>query len=108
MFGTGSGGAPAGRIRLPCFVPGEPFGHYEDGGPPDHGLVVLGPALVVAGEAPVAHEPAEGPLDDPAALHDLERVRAAPEHDFERDPGGLAHPLAQRLPVVAAVGPHDP
>ena len=85
-------------------VAGEPSGHDEDGGPVDHGLMVLRAALIVAGEAAVAHQPAEGPLDDPAPFQDLERVRAGPGHDFEGDAGRLAHPVAQRGATVGANG----
>ena len=106
---------PATVVRFPFYDPdktrprsaGEPFGHDQDGRPVDHGLVMLDAALVVAGQPPVAHQPAECPFDDPAAADDLEGVRAAALDDFQRDRGGGLDPGGDRGAVVAAVGPHD-
>ena len=73
---------PVASIPLPSaaragcrFRHGRPSGHDDDGGPVDHGLGVRGGALVVADQAAVAHQPAESPLDDPAAAQDLEGMR---------------------------------
>src|SRR5262249_61337688 len=99
--------APAPCGRLVVLVAGEPPGHDEDGGPVDHGLVVVGAALVVAYEPPPAHQPAEGPLDDPAAADDLEGMRAGPLDDLDGDGGDGPGIAGQRRAVVAAVGPHD-
>jgi hypothetical protein len=74
--------------------------------------VVLDPALVVAGEAPVSHEPAECALDDPAALHDLEGMRAGPQDDSERDVVRALHHLgiadASGRPCLPAVMRAEP
>ena len=51
-------------------------GHLEDRGPLDHGGVVGGEALVVAGAAAPAGDPGVGALDDPAAGQDLEAFRS--------------------------------
>ena len=46
-------------------------GHDHGGGPEHHGLVVLGAPLVVADQAAVPAQPAEGAFDDPpAGKHD--------------------------------------
>src|SRR5450755_4328270 len=93
-----------GRAGL---VPGEPAGHDHYCGPVDHGLVMFDPAFVVADQAPVAHQPAEGALDDPPAADDLETGQVAALDDLQRDAGGLPDPGGQWLAVIAAVGPHD-
>jgi hypothetical protein len=66
----------ARRWGLAVVVAGQAAGHDDDGGPVDHGRGVRGGALAVAGQAAVAHQPAEGALDDPAAAQHLEGVRA--------------------------------
>jgi hypothetical protein len=50
-----------------CGALGEAPDHLDDGGPVDHGLVMGGEALVVAGAAPEAADSGVGALDAPAA-----------------------------------------
>src|ERR1019366_7284182 len=88
-----------GRAGL---VPGEPACHDHYCGPVDHGLVMFDPTFVVADQAPVAHQPAEGALDDPPAADDLETGQVAALDDLQRDAGGLPDPGGQRLAVIAA------
>src|SRR5260370_16619555 len=64
-------------------------------------------ALVVAGQAPVSHQPAEGTFHDPAAFDDLVGVRAGALDEVEGDAGGFVHPVPQRLAVVAGGGAHE-
>ena len=59
-----------------CGVSGEAADYLEDGGLVDHGFVVGGEALVVAGAAPAA-DSGVGALDDPAAVRDVEAVAPA-------------------------------
>jgi hypothetical protein len=89
-------------------VAGKSPGHDDDGGPVDHGLGVGGGALVVAGQAAVAHQPAEGALHDPAAAEYLEAVRDGAGDDLGRDRGDGPGVLFEGLAVVAGVGPHEP
>lgn len=55
---------------------GEAVGHEVDGGELDHGCRSVGVGFVVAGQAAVVHEPAEGAFDDPAAGLDMEAADA--------------------------------
>src|SRR5450755_2744704 len=57
----------------------EPSGHESDHGPPDHGLGVLRQTLVVAVQAPAAHQTGQGALDHPPAGQDRDYERL-PEH----------------------------
>lgn len=60
--------------------------------------------LVVAGEAAVVHEPAEGPLDNPPSRDDFEALLAGvTPHDFDVDAEGGA--VVDGLGAVAGVGP---
>ena len=69
--------------------------------------MVLDGALVVAGEAAVAHEPAEGPLHDPPPPDQLEAVRVAALDDLDGDAGEGPGAVCEVLAGVAAVGPHE-
>jgi hypothetical protein len=66
------GWLPSPQVTVHALVAGEAPGHDDDGGPVDHGLGVADGALVVAGEAAVAHQPAYAALHDPAVAQHLE------------------------------------
>src|ERR1039458_6633027 len=99
--------APPSDRGYSGFVSGQASCHNHDGGPVHHGLVVSGPAFVVADQPAVPQQPAEGALDDPSAADDLEAGLVAALDDLQGEAGGLFHPDGQRLAVIAAVGPHD-
>src|ERR1017187_1468166 len=99
--------APPSDRGYSGFVSGQASCHDHDGGPVHHGLVVSGPAFVVADQPAVPQQPAEGALDDPSAADDLEAGLVAALDDLQGEAGGLFHPDGQRLAVIAAVGPHD-
>jgi len=80
-------------------------GHLDDGGPFDHGGVVGGEALVVAGAASSAGDPGVGALDDPAAGQDLEAFLPFCLLDDLDGDGQLA---LRPVPPVAVVGPVAP
>jgi hypothetical protein len=80
-------------------------GHLDDGGPFDHGGVVGGEALVVAGAASSAGDPGVGALDDPAAGQDLEAFLPLWLLDDLDGDGELA---LRPVPPVAVVGPVAP
>jgi hypothetical protein len=64
----------------------------------------LGVGCVVAGQASVVHEPAEGALDDPAAGLDAEAAGgrvALDDFEVDADLGGVFHGFGR----VAVVGP---
>src|SRR4051794_5945053 len=52
--------------RCAAAVVCELSGHDGDGGPEHHGFVVVWASFVVADQAAVAQQPAEGAFDDPA------------------------------------------
>jgi hypothetical protein len=79
MLLEGGRGWGAGWVVLACESPG----HEGNHGPLDHGLGVLGSALVVAHGAPVVADPREGALHDPAAGQYLEGVREALADDLD-------------------------
>src|ERR1035438_4779887 len=94
--------APPSDRGYSGFVSGQAPCHDHDGGPVHHGLVVSGPAFVVADQPAVPQQPAEGALDDPSAADDLEAGLVAALDDLQGEAGGLFHPDGQRLAVIAA------
>ena len=70
LFGCRRGGAglaPSGvKWRVGSLAVQLP-GHDRDGGPVHHRFVVFGSSFVVADQAAVAHQPAEGAFHHPAA-----------------------------------------
>src|SRR5918999_347724 len=73
-------------------------------GEEDHRLGDVETALVIAHQASVAHEPAEGTFNNPAARDHLEAwlgIQPPDDLDHEVEESGLVEQLA---PVVGAVG----
>ena len=82
----------------------QPRAHEPHHGQSDHGLAGLGLALVIATEAAVAAQPAEGPLHDPAAWQPFERREFGALDALARAAPQWATPRQQRS-GVAASGP---
>lgn len=83
---------------------GEAAGHEVDGGELDHGCCSVGVGFVVAGQAAVVHEPAEGAFDDPAAGLDVEAAGggvALDDLEVDAEVGGVFDGFGP----VAVVGP---
>lgn len=81
---------------------GKPSAHEVDHGNLDHGFGAVG--FVVASEAAVVHEPAEGPLDGPASRNHLEALLggfAAGDFDIDTEGGAMVDDFG----AVASVGP---
>lgn len=83
---------------------GESSAHEVDHGHLDHGFRAVGVGFVVAGETAVMHEPAEGPLDDPASRNHLKAFLGGVEAgDFDID--AQAGAVVDDLGAIAGVGP---
>ncbi|MGC0407554.1 hypothetical protein RKD31_000797 [Streptomyces sp. SAI-163] len=83
---------------------GEAAGHEVDGGELDHGCRSVGVGFVVAGQAAVVHEPADGAFDDPAAGLDVEAAGggvALDDLEIDAEVGGVFDGFG----LVAVVGP---
>lgn len=79
VFGSKSGVAP-----VQGGFTGEASAYDVDHREADHGFGAVRVGLVVAGEAAVVHEPAEGSLDDPASRDHLEALRGGiPVHGID-------------------------
>ena len=82
--------------------------HEADQGDGDHRLGHFGQLLVVLGQAALSPEPAERPLDHPAAREDDEAGGARePPHDDQRQAEQETGEQGSQA-IVDAVGEHDP
>lgn len=83
---------------------GESAAYEIDHGEVDHGFGAVWVGFVVAGEAAVVHEPAEGPLDDPPSGNHLEAFDARLAlDDFDVDAEGGS--VVDDFGAVTGVGP---
>src|ERR1035441_6106170 len=89
--------APPSDRGYSGFVSGQASCHNHDGGPVHHGLVVSGPAFVVADQPAVPQQPAEGALDDPSAADDLAAGLVAGQLPSTQNCRGGAAAVQQRL-----------
>ena len=78
--------------------------HDADHGETDEGDNGSGITLEVAGEAPVAADPGERSLHDPAFRQDHESVRVGALNDFQLPAAGRGDGRRHPRPLVAAVG----
>jgi hypothetical protein len=79
-----------------------------DHGDDDHGFADVSAILVVARQSAVAHQPGEGPLDDPPPRKEDEPFGPdRPQDRLDHPAAGGAHPVDQRA-AVPAVGPDEP
>lgn len=77
-------------------------------GDKDHGLARCGVALVVLAVPPVAPQPAEGPLHDPALRqHHKPFDFRRPQHRLQQPPERAFDAFRQVVPAVGAVGEDD-
>jgi hypothetical protein len=84
--------------------------HKSDHGDVDEGLTVVRPLFIVAAEAAAFHEPAKGPLNDPALGQDLESsLVLGSVNDFQLDSTtGTQEPQpVDQLAGISAIGPDD-
>ncbi len=84
--------------------PGQAFEHDADHGEADEGDDGPGIALEVAGEAPVAADPGECSLDDPALGQNHEAVRVSALDDLQRPAAGRGDGRCHLWSLVASIG----